>query len=789
MAALGSIFENLNLESSREYLPSSVSKLINTNYYSKDTFFTPQEIVTGLNSGNDSAIYIVLKFLVRILTTERKYAEVNSAFPHVIKNINSSNLRIRRLVYYILLRFSQEQPDISLLSINAIQKSLQEHDCISRALAIRALAGIRVSAILPILSLSLKKTVKDSSPLVRSASAIAAIKCHQLDRLYNEATYADQDMAARLSDTSSVTSQLYQLIDTLLADNDSRVVGSAILAYHAVFPGCFDLIHGKVSHLISKLNYMDNYSTALLIDILTDYCKLFFLPTETFTEEAQYPEAIRDLLTNLRFLVYNDSCDVILSLTRCAVALFPTQIVSLQLPKVLLRWLHGSTKPALSDSHIQELVLSEIYHMLGKSLVEFSSHQTNNFVPLSTDSYNVSKLKIQILFRLINNDTFDYIFDELRFIVEDSARPLPLRKFTLRQLNSVLVSDLSATQLSKAVRFFMAQLQSSGPLISEYITGLRQLIQSNVVGYVDVLIKLAGKLLVIDESEDTLAPVAQATIVWLLGEFAITAPKIHAEDLQLEGLDSDKTKVAALQDYLPDVFRILIGQFKDLDTIVKLEILQALAKLVTNQVYTAKNTGQVYVLERNTVFKLFNYVLQLTKYDHNTDLRDRSRLIGAVLPNVVYGSGNQTTSSQLNVDGLLEDPTISSYCEEKLNGVELAVLMFQTHKPEPTAGINYKLLPCLESFDHVTLDILDPALLDYYNEVRGQGFELKDYNKYTNSVSSSAYAAPRVSSRSPTAASFRDPSPDLGSTGSDWQSRANTKKYRLQTLDDFLGQN
>ncbi|QPG75202.1 hypothetical protein FOA43_002552 [Brettanomyces nanus] len=796
---IGNFFESLNFESSKEYLPPSLTKLINSNYYSKDTYFTPQEIIAGLNSSNDNEIYIVLKFLVCILTTKQTYDEINQVFPHVIKNINSSNLKNRRLVYYILLRFSDQQPDISLLSINAIQKSLTDKNCINRALAIRCLSGINIPAILPILSLSLKKSIKDLSPLVRSASAIAIIKCYTLDRAYNGSS---ETIGELLKDSSSLVLQLYHFLDILLSDNDTRVIGSAIICFYSIFPSCFDLIHGKLTHLIDKLNYLDPYSTELLLDILTDYSKVFFLPTETIKDESHLPKELASLLVNLKFLMFTDSGSIVLAASRCISTVFPFAIEQLQLVEVLIKFTYPSASCTMSQSHSRAAILGEIDHLLSKKLITISKHQLSCFIPLTDDSYKVCKLKINILFHSIDSDTFDFVFDELKFVVQDSQMPLQLRKYTLQQLNGILATNLSTDQLSKVVRFFLSKLKASNEsdnLVSENITGLRQLIQGDVTGYVDVLMKLAGRLLDenTDASEDDnnrvfLAPIAQASIVWLLGEFGINSPRVSEEEMKLDVDPESKTlKIMTLRKYLPDLFRIVVSRFKHLDTLVKLETLHAITKLVTNDIYESRKLNKPYNLQGNTLFKLLNWVLQLTKYDHDVDLRDRSRLVGAIVPNVIYGPNIEAKSEQLNIDEMFENPEVAAYCEEKLNKIELAVYMFQTEKPTPQANAennqSTEVAPFLRQYLRVTENQLDPAYIEYYNEVRAQGFDLKDYNRFgMNAVSSKSFNASHSGS-----SSMESPTPKNNhySPPSSWNIHPNVSKYKLQTLDDFLGEN
>jgi vesicle coat complex subunit len=52
--------------------------------------------------------------------------DVSSYFASVIQLIASPNLEIKKLVYIYLLRYAESNPDLALMSINTIQKSLSD---------------------------------------------------------------------------------------------------------------------------------------------------------------------------------------------------------------------------------------------------------------------------------------------------------------------------------------------------------------------------------------------------------------------------------------------------------------------------------------------------------------------------------------------------------------------------------------------------------------------------------------------------------------------------------------
>lgn len=105
--------------------------------------------------------------------------DVSSYFTSVIQLIASPNLEIKKLVYIYLLRYAESNPDLALMSINTIQKSLTDKNQIVRAMALRVMSGIRVPLISGLVIIGIQRCVTDLSFFVRKTAAIAIIKCYE----------------------------------------------------------------------------------------------------------------------------------------------------------------------------------------------------------------------------------------------------------------------------------------------------------------------------------------------------------------------------------------------------------------------------------------------------------------------------------------------------------------------------------------------------------------------------------------------------------------------------------
>ncbi len=71
-----------------------------------------------------------------------KGRDVSEYFAHVVMNVTSQNLELRKLIYIYLLKYAEQKPDLALHFINTFQNDLNDSDPIIRAMALRVLIGI-----------------------------------------------------------------------------------------------------------------------------------------------------------------------------------------------------------------------------------------------------------------------------------------------------------------------------------------------------------------------------------------------------------------------------------------------------------------------------------------------------------------------------------------------------------------------------------------------------------------------------------------------------------------------
>ncbi|KAJ5159924.1 uncharacterized protein N7482_006928 [Penicillium canariense] len=562
-------------------------------------------------------------------------------FSAVVKNAASANLEVKKLVYIYLVHHAEAEPDLALLSINAIQKSLTDQNPQVRTMALRTMSGIRVPVISQIVSLAIKRGCSDMSPHVRKAAALAIPKCYRLD--------------------PNTLPQLTGYISTLLGDSQYFVVGPAVTAFLEVCPEQIDLIHKHYRSLVKKLVDMDEWGQLATLRLLTIYARKCFphrtqkikqaVTAKSFYEDEQdqndqsdgpeYEVPILDpdlelLLRACKLLLQNRNSAVIVSVVRCFFYLAPPEYLTLAVgPLVaLLR----------SPQDMQLIALYNIVTVALKVPKPFTKYIAH-FLVHANDPPHIWRLKLEILtiiFPHCGKHWKGVIISELEHFSK-CTDPEMVRE-SVRAIGRCAQGDVATAGM--CLRILLNQISSlDGNLVSESLTVIRHLIQQDSSSHTQTVIQLVTHLGI------TTNPDARATIIWLVGEFAGADPG---------------------HNIAPDVLRILIKGFTDETEIVKQQIVLLGAKVylhhllqnpsqessepATSALQPPANLGQEIQYEwsegqseekvetdevqqpeevneesEDRITLLWRYILLLARYDTSYDLRDRARLYKSLL--------------------------------------------------------------------------------------------------------------------------------------------------------------
>ncbi|TVY34342.1 AP-3 complex subunit beta [Lachnellula subtilissima] len=545
--------------------------------------------------------------------------------------------RSKKLVYIYLLSHAEAEPDLALLSINTIQKSLSDSNAQVRALALKTMSGIRVPVISQIVSLAIKKGLGDMSPYVRKAAALAIPKCYRLD--------------------PGTLPQLLEYLGTLLADKQYFVAGAAVVAFLEICPERLDLVHKHYRGLVKKLVDMDEWSQLATLRLMTVYSRKCFPRrtrrvkksrrngTEGFygddddeqEEEEETGEVVEVLdpdlellLKSIKPLLQSRNSAVVVAVARCYVNLGTQEYVNSSIGP-LIALLRG-------PQDIQHIALYNIVSVCltrPEAFVKYASH----FLVRATDPSQVWELKLELLTLIFPHcDAYlkSIILNELEHFSGGSDKELV--REAVRAIGRCAQSDSRTS--ARCLRLLLKQITSlDGNLAAESLTVIRHLIQQDPGSHTNTVIRLAKNL------DTATNPRARASIIWLVGEFS--------------GIDGENN-------IAPDVLRILAKGFADEAEPAKLQIVLLAAKVYLhhlnrsdiqpevqkptpespgyNDLPSGGNEGfrdldgpsdTAYQAPEpepeHPIVILWNYILLLARYDTSYDLRDRTRLYKALL--------------------------------------------------------------------------------------------------------------------------------------------------------------
>ncbi|TGZ64248.1 hypothetical protein CRM22_006463 [Opisthorchis felineus] len=547
----------------------------------------------------------------RIIGMVARGRDCSELFPSVVKNVVSKNPEIRKLVFAYLTRYAEEQQDVALLSVSTFQRSLKDPNPLIRASALRVLSSIRIPMLLPIMMLAIQDACKDLSPFVRKVAAHAILKVYSLDP-------EEKD-------------RLIELLERLLADKTTLVIGSAIRVFEELCPDRLDLIHPHYRKICSLLMDVDEWGQVIILNVLTRYARTQFLNpaklppvqvsstvdgqiepintsdlielesctdvatdgetlstkgTSADTKDLQ-PYSMEDaipilqadyalLVNSCRFLLQSRTTAVVVAVAQLLFALEAKQHFP-GVAKALIRCLRGSRE-------VQYVVLCNIATLSTLHRGLFEPFQRSFYV-YADDPLQVKLIKLEILTTLVTEATSSTILHEFQHYVNSSDQ-----EFVISTIQAIGRCASSIPQISDICLGGLVRLMSrpDEKVVAECVVILRKLLQIQNADHKDIIIRIA-------ELTDTMTvPSALASILWLLGEYSHRVPRIA-----------------------PDVLRKMAKMFPTLEYVVKLQVLNLAAKLCI------VNPRQTHLLAQ--------YVFNLARYDQNYDIRDRSRLLRALL--------------------------------------------------------------------------------------------------------------------------------------------------------------
>ncbi|XP_038711611.1 AP3-complex subunit beta-A-like [Tripterygium wilfordii] len=607
-----------------------------------------------LASKFDSEICEALK---RLLALIAQGFDVSNFFPQVVKNVASQSLEVKKLVYLYLLHYAERCPNEALLSINSFQKDLGDTNPLVRAWALRTMAGIRLHVIAPLVMVAVGKCARDPSVYVRKCAASALPKLHDL----------------RLEEH---TTAIEEIVGVLLNDHSPVIVGAAASVFSSICPNRYSLIGRSYRKLCEILPDVEEWGQIILIGILLRYIIarhgltkesiMFTLHQRSHSEKdgsdissifgensGEVNATFEFELANMVSRCYVEGPDEFLSrasstnttsselnvsqftsaknnddvkiFLQCTSPLFWSNNSAVVLAAAGVHWIMAPREDVkrivqpllfvLRSSNASKYVVLSNIQVFAKTYPFVFAPDFEDFFILSSDSYHIRALKLEILssiatdssISLILREFQDYIRDPDRRFAADTVAAIGLCAQQLPKMANTCLDVLLALTRHEFFTCDVGDMNGEAGVLVQAIMSIKLIIKQDPPSHVKVIIQLLCGLDAIK------VPAARATIIWMLGEYSTLGDMIPK--------------------MLSTVLKYLAQCFTSEDLEAKLQILNTNAKVLL----CAKGG------DAGTFRIIINYVLQLAECDLNYDVRDRARLLRNIL------------SCNLGTQGLEED--------------------------------------------------------------------------------------------------------------------------------------
>jgi len=564
---------------------------------------------------------------------------------------------LKKLVYSYLVYHADVNDtcrELTLLAINTFQKDLSNRNQLIRALALRIMCGIRVKDIIAIQVMTVKKAAFDTSPYVRKVACLCVPKVYALD--------------------ASMVGELVEVVEKLLHDRSTMVLSSAIAAWREVCPARYDMLHSVYRKLVHTMADFDEWGQILALQTLTEYARTQFVDPRVGTDALRAAAAKRstqkkskkdkkkkkkgfysdessvtdsdaddgaaaatgglvddgdvsldadhDLLLRASLpLLRSRSTAVVLQVAAVYSSLSPrSRETSIQVGEALTRCMR-------SHREVQYLLLGNIVTMAKTTPGMFRKYLKQFFIAESEPQF-VKGMKVDILAALAAPDNAGLILKELTAYVKHDDKEFAVKAIRAAAAVGTAVPEVA----NRVLRGLMALVAAPQPdVVAHAVVAIRQLLQQKTTTGDGVILQLVGMLPQITTAS------ARSSMVWLVGEF------LH------------KPAVARVA---PDTLRILAKGFREEQPSVKEQIVTLAAKLwaflflprdsgvavAATATPAAGTTDPAEAFKamlgedaaeadrrRRTVDALVKYVVELARNDTSYDLRDRVRLIKALL--------------------------------------------------------------------------------------------------------------------------------------------------------------
>ncbi|CAO3702658.1 unnamed protein product [Rhizopus stolonifer] len=444
--------------------------------------------------------------------------DVSGLFPDVLKNMQTEDLELKKLVYLYLMNYAKTQPELVILAVNTFVKDSDDPNPLI-SIVIRTMGCLRVDKIIDYLTEPLRKCLKDENPYVRKTAAVCVAKLYDL----NPELAVEQDFVNAVKD--------------MIADVNPMVVANAVVALSDIndaSPGrnVFE-INSNIAHkLLHALNECTEWGQIAILTAIAEYKVADAKEAESVCDRvvprlqhangAVVLAAVKVLMINMKYIkeeAFNKSV--------CR-KMAPPLVTLLSSPP-----------------EVQYIALRNISLILQKR-PEVLSNEIRVFFCKYNDPPYVKLEKLEIMIKLCNDRNVDQLLSELK----EYANEVDV-DFVRKSVHAIGRCAIKIDEAAERCINVLLDLINTGVsyVVQEAIVVIKDIFRKYPQKYEGIIPTLCENLDALDEPE------AKGSLIWIIGEYA-------------ERIDN-----------ADDLINIFLENFKEENAQVQLQLLTATVKL------------------------------------------------------------------------------------------------------------------------------------------------------------------------------------------------------------------
>lgn len=514
-----------------KFTQNALADLRRQNFFSTAKKGENFELKADLNSEYKERRKDTVKRVIANMTIGK---DVSSLFADVVKNMQTDDIELKKLVYLYLINYAKSQPELVILAVNTFVKDTDDPNPLIRALAIRTMGCLRVEEITNYLCEPLRKCLRDDNPYVRKTAAICVAKLYDL----NPQLTVDNGFVATLQE--------------MISDSNPVVVANAVAALSEINDsstqkGLFNINNSILLKLLAALNESTEWGQICILTTLADYVPV---------DEKEAENIVERVIPRLQ----HANASVVLSAVKVfMVYMNQNYITSEKTINLIVKKMTPPLVTLVSDhSEIQYVALRNINLILQKRS-DILSQEIRVFFCKYNDPPYVKLEKLEVMIQLCNDKNVDQVLSEFKEYCNEVDVDFVRR--SVRAIGRCAIKLESAAE--RCVNVLLELISSHvNYVLQEAIVVMKDIFRKYPHSYEGVIVNLCKNLESLDEPE------AKASLIWIIGEYA-------------EKIDNAN-----------ELLEFFLEGFKEESSMVQLQLITAIVKLFLKKPSQAQDSVQ-----------------------------------------------------------------------------------------------------------------------------------------------------------------------------------------------------